>query len=52
MANTDALNKAIGQKLTSFDVSDDGTCIVLFFEDVSPEPVIINLFSSKEIAVE
>lgn len=44
----DTLKKAVGQKLTNFDISDDHTCVVLFFEDAQ-EPLVINLFSTKEI---
>ena len=45
------LNKAIGKKITNVDLSDDGTCIVLLFED-EKVPFILNIFSSKEISVE
>lgn len=51
MKKNDILNKVIGKKITSYDVSDDGTCIVLLFED-EKEPIILNMYSSKEIKVD
>lgn len=47
----EALQNAIGKKITNVDFSDDGTCIVLLFED-EPTPMTLNIFSSKEISVE
>lgn len=45
----EALKKAIEKKVTNVDYSDNGTCVVLLFEDI---PMIINIFSTEEIVVE
>jgi len=42
------LGVVVGKVLTGFEVSDDKTCVVLFFEG----GVVVSLFSVKEIGVE
>lgn len=45
------LSAVVGKVLTGFEVSDDKTCVVLFFMS-DDEPVVVSLFSAKEIVVE
>lgn len=50
METIEALNRMIGQKITSFDISDDHSCITLLCED-NNEPLIFQIISSREIGV-